>query len=106
MTSSFSPAWWLPESHSQTLWPRFFRRRPPLPTATESWQTPDGDEIDVVRLSAPPGAPRILVAHGLEGSFRSHYAVGLFDQARRRAWGADLLLFRTCNGRMNQVRRS
>ncbi|HSA56312.1 MAG TPA: alpha/beta fold hydrolase [Gemmatimonadaceae bacterium] len=106
MTSSFSPAWWLPESHSQTLWPRFFRPRLPLPTVTETWDTPDGDEIDVVRLSAPPGAPRVLVIHGLEGSSRSHYAVGLFDQARRRAWGADLLLFRTCNGRLNRARRS
>lgn len=89
-----------------TLWPRLFRSRPSLPTVTESWDTPDGDQIDVVRLSAPPGAPRIIVVHGLEGSFRSHYAWGLFDQARRRDWGAELLLFRTCNGRMNRVRRS
>ena len=89
-----------------TLWPRFFRPRPPLPTVIESWDTPDGDQIDVVRLGGPAGAPRILVFHGLEGSSRSHYAVGLFDEARRRAWGADLLLFRTCNGRMNRVRRS
>ena len=89
-----------------TLWPRFFRPRPLLPTVTETWDTPDGDQVDVVRLSAPPSAPRIVMVHGLEGSFRSHYAVGLFDQARRRAWGANLLLFRTCNGAMNRVRRS
>lgn len=89
-----------------TLWPRFFRPRPALPTITERWDTPDGDEIDVVRLGAPPGAPRIVIVHGLEGSSRSHYAVGLLDQARRRRWGADLLLFRTCNGRMNRTRRS
>lgn len=89
-----------------TLWPRFFRWRPALPATTETWDTPDGDQIDIVRLPAPSSAPRVLLVHGLEGSFRSHYAVGLFDQARSRGWGADLLLFRTCNGKMNRVRRS
>jgi predicted alpha/beta-fold hydrolase len=89
-----------------TMWPRFFRPRPPLPTVTETWETPDGDAVDVVRLSAPVGAPRIVVAHGLEGSPRSHYAVGVFEVAMRRGWAADLLVFRTCNGRVNRVRRS
>ena len=89
-----------------TMWPRWFRPRPLLPTVTETWETPDGDDVDVVRLAAPAGAPRIVVVHGLEGSPRSHYAVGLFVLAARRGWGASLLVFRTCNGRVNRVRRS
>jgi predicted alpha/beta-fold hydrolase len=62
--------------------------------------------VDIVRLAAPAGAPRLVVVHGLEGSPRSHYAVGLFALAGRRGWGANLLVFRTCNGRVNRVRRS
>jgi predicted alpha/beta-fold hydrolase len=106
MTESYRPAWWLPDPHSMTLWPRFFRARPALPTRTETWEAPDGDEIDVVRLDAPAGAPRVLLLHGLEGSARSHYAAGVFLECLRRGWAADLLLFRTCNGRMNRARRS
>lgn len=89
-----------------TLWPRYFRARPELPTTTETWDTPDGDQIDVVRLAGPADAPRLLLLHGLEGSLRSHYARGLLLQAARRRWSADLLIFRTCNGRINQTPRS
>lgn len=106
MTRAFRPAWWLPGPHSQTVWGRFVRDRPALPYSTETWQTPDGDTVDVVRLKAATEAPRVLLLHGLEGGVRSHYAAGLFAQAVGQGWGADMLLFRTCNGRMNQLPRS
>lgn len=106
MTAPFIPAWWLPDPHTMTLWPRFFRPRPSLVTVTEQWETPDGDEIDIVRLPATQDAPRLVLAHGLEGSIRSHYAGGLLHEAARRGWGGDLLIYRTCNGRMNRTRRS
>lgn len=89
-----------------TLWPRFLRARPELPLRTETWTTPDSDSVDVVRLDAAPGAPRVFLLHGLEGTVRSHYALGLLDEARRRGWGADMLLYRTCNGRTNRLPRS
>ncbi|HEX7123636.1 MAG TPA: hydrolase [Gemmatimonadaceae bacterium] len=106
MTETFRPAWWLPDPHTQTLWPRFFRTRPRLNTVTERWETPDGDEIDVIRLGAAPGSPRLILVHGLEGSVRSHYVGGLLHAASRRSWGGDLLIFRTCNGEVNLARRS
>jgi predicted alpha/beta-fold hydrolase len=43
--------------------------------------------------------------HGLEGSPRSHYAKALFQEAQRRNWGADLLIFRSCGTRMNREPR-
>jgi predicted alpha/beta-fold hydrolase len=71
-------------------------------TRAERWTTPDGDEIEIRRLDPPAGtpddAPRLLVLHGLEGTIRSHYVRGLLDQARRRGWAADVLIFRGCNG--------
>src|SRR6266566_2854567 len=101
----YSPAWWIPGGHLQTLWGKLFRRQAPAPTALERWDTPDGDFIELHRLSAAPGAPRLLLLHGLEGTVRSHYAQGLLNEAARRGWGADLLIFRSCGSEMNRARR-
>ena len=101
----YAPAWWLPGPHARTMWGKFFRRTPPLPTRVERWDTDDGDFIDLVRLDAPLGRPHLIVLHGLEGTARSHYVRGLFLEAARRGWAADLLLFRGCGGELNRTRR-
>jgi predicted alpha/beta-fold hydrolase len=101
----YSPAWWIPGGHLQTLWGKLFRRQHPAPAALERWETPDGDFVDVHRLSAAVGAPRVLLLHGLEGTVRSHYAQGLLNEAARRGWGADLLIFRSCGSEPNLTRR-
>lgn len=102
---TYSPAWWLPGPHARTIWGRFFRRTPHLPTRVERWEMPDDDFVDVVRLDGPAGGPHLLVLHGLEGTPRSHYARGLFLEASRRRWAADLLVFRGCGGELNRARR-
>jgi len=102
---TYSPAWWLPGPHARTIWGRFFRRTPALRTRTERWDTEDGDFLDLVRLDAPPGSPRLIILHGLEGAPRSHYARGLFLEAARRGWAADLLLFRGCGAELNRAPR-
>jgi predicted alpha/beta-fold hydrolase len=101
----YSPAWWIPGGHLQTLWGKLFRRQPPAPTVLERWDTPDGDFVELHRLTAIPGAPRVLLLHGLEGTIRSHYAQGLLNEAATRGWGADLLIFRSCGSEMNRTRR-
>src|SRR5687767_8564958 len=101
----YSPAWWVPGGHLQTLWGKLFRRQAPAPTVLERWDTPDGDFIELHRLCADPGAPRLLLLHGLEGTVRSHYAQGLLNEADRRDWAADLLIFRSCGSEMNRTRR-
>lgn len=101
----YSPAWWIPGGHLQTLWGKLFRHQPPAPTVLERWDTPDGDFLELHRLWADPGAPRVLLLHGLEGTVRSHYAQGLLNEAARRGWGADLLIFRSCGTEMNRTRR-
>jgi predicted alpha/beta-fold hydrolase len=85
------------------MWGKFFRRLPPLGTRRERWDTPDGDFIDLERLDAAPGAPRVVLLHGLEGAPRSHYARGLFAEAARRGWAMDLLIFRSCGGELNRA---
>ena len=101
----YSPAWWIPGGHLQTLWGKLFRRQPLAPTVLERWDTPDGDFVELHRLQADPGVPRLLLLHGLEGTVRSHYAQGLLNEAVRRGWGADLLIFRSCGSEMNRARR-
>jgi uncharacterized protein len=101
----YSPAWWIPGGHLQTLWGKLFRRQSAAPTIPERWDTSDGDFLDIHRLRADPGAPRLLLLHGLEGTIRSHYAQGLLNEAARRGWGADLLIFRSCGSEMNRTRR-
>ena len=101
----YSPAWWIPGGHLQTLWGKLFRRQAPARTAVERWDTPDGDFVEVHRLAGPPRGPRLILLHGLEGTVRSHYAQGLLGEAARRGWAADLLIFRSCGAEMNRTRR-
>lgn len=101
----YSPAWWIPGGHLQTLWGKLFRRQTPAPTVLERWDTPDGDFLEVHRLAADQGAPRVLLLHGLEGTIHSHYVQALLNEAARRGWGADLLIFRSCGPELNLTRR-
>lgn len=102
---TFSPAWWAANRHIQTLWGKLVRRSSEVATRRELWETPDDDLLEIRRLDAPPGRPRLILLHGLEGTIRSHYLGGIFAEARRRGWGADLLLFRSCGEQPNRARR-
>lgn len=102
---TYRPAWWVPGGHAQTLWAKFFRQRTPLNARLERLNTPDGDFVEVYRTEAAPGAPRLLLLHGLEGTVRSHYVSGFFREAARRGWGADLLIFRGCGDEPNTAPR-
>ena len=101
----YSPAWWIPGGHLQTLWGKLFRRQASAPTVLERWDTPDEDFVELHRLQSATGAPRVILLHGLEGTIRSHYAQGLLNEAARRGWGADLLIFRSCGSEPNLTRR-
>ena len=105
---TYTPAWWVPGAHLQTLWGRLVRHAPCVDTRAERWTTPDGDEIELRRLDASPSSkdtPRLLLLHGLEGTIDSVYLLGTLAEARTRGWAADVLIFRTCNGEMNRARR-
>lgn len=101
----YSPAWWLPEGHSQTLWGKLARRRRTLPLHREVISTPDGDEVELCSYAGPPGAPHLLLLHGLEGSLRSHYSNGILSAAADAGWSAHLMLFRSCGANVNLTRR-
>jgi uncharacterized protein len=105
---TYTPAWWVPGAHLRTLWGKFVRRVA-VETRSERWETPDGDELELRRIDSPRHVsnltPRLLVLHGLEGTIRSHYLLGVLAQAKLRGWCADALIFRSCNGEVTRARR-
>jgi predicted alpha/beta-fold hydrolase len=101
----YRPAWWVPGAHAQTLWGKFFRRRPPLFAELQRWDTPDGDFLELYRMPRRDAAARLVLLHGLEGSIRSHYVGAFFEEAQRRGWQADLLMFRGCGTELNRAPR-
>ena len=73
----------------------------------ERWETPDGDFIDLDWLDASPESSSLVVLfHGLEGSSRSHYAVSLMNELRRRGVRGVAVHFRGCSGEGNRLART
>ena len=98
---------WLPNPHLQTIVPALFARKPPVTYRRERWDTPDGDFIDLDWLAgaSAPGAPLLVLFHGLEGSSHSHYARALMHQAAQLGWRGVVPHFRSCSGEINRAPR-
>jgi uncharacterized protein len=100
---------WLPGGNLQTIWPALVSRPSPLPPGTyrrERWTTPDGDFIDVDFADAAPGAPLLVLFHGLEGSSGSHYALAFARCAAALGWAYAVPHFRGCSGELNLAPRA
>ncbi len=92
----FRPARWLPGRHLQTVWSRWLRRGPRIAMRRETWDTPDGDVLELDFVDGPPGSPLLLGLHGLEGCSQSLYMQGLMHRAAERGWRGIALNFRSC----------
>ena len=104
--STFRAPWFARNPHLQTLWGKFVRPERPVATVRESWATPDGDAVTVIRAGIEKtDVPRFVLFHGLEGTERSHYVASLFRAAAARGWAADMLLWRSCGGANNNAAR-
>ncbi|PPC89211.1 MAG: alpha/beta hydrolase, partial [Methylobacter sp.] len=75
--STFKPAWWLNNRHLQTIYPALFRK-PPLPPEYRRQRitTPDNDFLDI-DFCGSGSKPLVLILHGLTGSSKSTYVMGL-----------------------------
>ena len=89
-----------------TMWGKFVRKRDLPDVDYEQVRTPDGDEITIAAPATPSSGPVLVLLHGLEGGVRSHYVGGIWGVARKKGWQPRLLLFRTCDGRLNAARRT
>ncbi len=105
-TDSFTPASGLGSPNAQTIFAAFARpgRTPPL--HRERHELPDGDFVDLDTFNGPPGAPHVVVLHGLEGSSKAGYVTAVLRGAADRGWGATALNFRSCSGEPNRLARS
>jgi predicted alpha/beta-fold hydrolase len=92
----FLPSRWFPGAHLQTVWSRFFRRGPRVAYRRETWETPDGDILDLDWVDGPAGSPLLLGLHGLEGSSQSLYMQGLMWRAQALGWRGLAVNFRSC----------
>lgn len=105
-TATFRAPWFARNPHIQTLWGKFVSPEPPVQAIRESWETPDGDHVVVLRANPErTDVPRFVLFHGLEGTERSHYVASLFRSAAERGWAADMLLWRSCGGANNRAAR-
>lgn len=105
MHQPFQPAWWLRSPHLQTIYPALLRRPPALAgLRRERLETPDGDFLDIDWCDNGD-QPLVILLHGLAGSSRSGYIVGLQHSLRRQGMASVALNFRGCSGEMNRLAR-
>jgi hypothetical protein len=101
-----APAW-LRGGHAQTIWPTFMRL-PEVPRTRERVESGDGDYWDFDWLGSPadPGAPLVVLFHGLEGNVASPYARALFTHLAALRWRGVVPHFRGCGGEPNRLPRA
>ncbi len=101
----FKPAWWLPGTHAQTLWPSLMRRPVDIELTTERLTLPDDDFIDLA-WTKNNSNKIVIVLHGLEGSIDSSYARGMLAAINKIGWYGVFMHFRGCSGEHNLKDRS
>lgn len=103
---SFKPAWWLKNSHLQTIWPSICKREiKNLVLRRERVELPDGDFIDLDWLNEKQSGPLVLILHGFEGSIESHYAKTILQKISLEGWRGVFMHFRGCSGEPNRLAR-
>jgi predicted alpha/beta-fold hydrolase len=105
--SRYSAPGWLPGGHWQTIYAYAQRQAMIFTYRRERWETPDGDFIDLDWLEpAPENSTLVVLFHGLEGSSRSHYAISLMNELKRRGMRGVVVHFRGCSGEVNLLARA
>ena len=103
--SSFTAPWWCSNRHIQTLWGVLFRRNNSMVLKYERLELQDGDFLDLAWTAREDG-PIVVVLHGLEGSYRSHYIPGIIETIHSHGWRGVLVHFRGCSGEHNRLSRA
>lgn len=98
-------AWWVPGAHLQTVWARLVRSRRLVRYDREVLTTPDNDDLVLDHVVGPPGTPRVLLLHGLEGSAYSLHTQGLALLVAQAGWRGTVVNFRSCARDPLDIRR-
>jgi len=93
----YTPSWWLPNGHLQTIFPTLYLEKKAFPKKTERFELPDGDFMDGVWTNKSSG-PTVILLHGLQGSTDSHYINSLMHYIYYETnWNALALNLRGCS---------
>ncbi|MCO4764212.1 MAG: alpha/beta fold hydrolase [Myxococcales bacterium] len=90
------------DGHFNTIRAHFHRGQRP-DYMRQRIETADGDFFDVDRLSGPPGAPKLIGLHGLEGSSESAYMQRLMIAAHAQGFETAVIHARGCSGQDNRL---
>lgn len=104
--SGFRPPWWGRSAHVQTVVGALAPAPRPA-VQDETFELPDGDFLLLSWGDRPaPGAPLLVLLHGLEGDRESSYIRRMLAQAQARGLAAVVHHHRDCGPRRNRLPRS
>ncbi|RXK50815.1 YheT family hydrolase [Aquirufa rosea] len=106
--NSYQAPFWLPEGHSQSIFPSLFRKVQYLSAQRERLILSDGDFVDLDWYVDGPLSekPLLIISHGLEGSSQAQYVLGLTKTMREKGFHVLAWNFRSCSGELNTQLRS
>lgn len=106
--SSFKPAWWLLNPHTQTLYATLVRQVKTPIDKIERFELPDGDFVDLAWAvnGLRQDAPLVILLHGLGGDANSKYAAGLLHALNQCGWRGVLMHFRGASHEPNRLPRA
>lgn len=107
--SEFKSAWWLPNSHAQTIYPTLVNKAKSKISFYdyERLELPDGDFLDLAwaRKGLDAESPLVVLLHGLGGSVHSPYVFRLFRALNHIGHRGLLMHFRGASGVPNRLPR-
>lgn len=102
--ATFQPSRWLSNPHLQTVYPALLRCPEQLSRRRERLELPDGDFVDL-DWHGNDELPLAILLHGLAGSSRSGYVLGLQHNLAAHGIASVAINFRGCSGEVNRLAR-
>ena len=108
--ADYQAPFWLPEGHSQTIFPSIFRKVEGVYYVRERIMTDDEDFLDLDlskanSLNHPATQSLIILSHGLEGSSTRQYIMGMVKNFNANGFDCLAWNFRSCSEEINQTKR-
>lgn len=99
-SSKYRAPLWIGGKHAQTIIPALFRKVYGVQYLRERITTEDNDFLDL-DWSRIGSKKLIVISHGLEGSSRQAYVLGMVKQFNACGWDALAWNLRSCSGELN-----
>ncbi len=103
--SQYIAPWPFKNPHIHTLFPYFFRKVEGVNYVRQRMELPDGDFIDLDWSKVENGRELVVLAHGLEGSSKQPYMLGMVKILNPKEIDVVALNFRSCSGENNRLPR-